>query len=163
VGAGEGHLVDLLTEKGFTNIWVLDISQAAIERTKQRMGKKATGVHWIVADMLTFEPPVQFDVWHDRAAFHFLTTDEKINRYISIAEKSVKPGGHLFMGTFSELGPKKCSGLEIKQYSGGAMTKVFSPSFQNIRCVQEDHLTPFQTMQNFLFCSFIKLKHSPVI
>ncbi|HWI92107.1 MAG TPA: class I SAM-dependent methyltransferase [Flavisolibacter sp.] len=154
IGGGDSHFVDALLDKGYKNIWVLDISAAAIERAKNRLGEKATMVHWIVCDVTEFQPPVQFDLWHDRAAFHFLTSEEKIYRYASIAEDAIKKNGYLVLGTFSENGPKKCSGLDIKQYSEAAMSARFELSFERIKCVSEDHETPFHTMQNFLFCSF---------
>ncbi|MBL7744888.1 MAG: methyltransferase [Chitinophagaceae bacterium] len=154
IGGGDSHLVDVLLDKGYENIWVLDISANAIERAKKRLGERADKVHWVVSDVIAFEPPVAFDFWHDRAAFHFLTTEEKINKYVSIAEHAIKKDGYLVLGTFSEQGPKKCSGLEIKQYSEASMSSRFEASFERIKCIQEDHVTPFNTTQNFLFCSF---------
>ncbi len=154
IGGGDSHFVDALLAKGYRNIYVLDISVNAIERAKQRLGAKASKVHWIVSDITEFEPPVQFDFWHDRAAFHFLTSEEKIYKYVSIAEDAVKKGGYLVLGTFSENGPTKCSGLEIKQYSEASMSARFEIAFDRIKCVTEDHTTPFNTIQNFLFCSF---------
>lgn len=154
VGGGESRLADTLLEKGYCNIWVLDISSKAIETTKQRLGEKAAKIHWILSDIEAFQPPVKYDLWHDRAAFHFLTTDDSIDKYISIAEESTETGSHLILGTFSENGPQKCSGLEIKQYSESSMTVRFSVGFEKIKCLTEDHKTPFGTVQNFLFCSF---------
>ncbi len=156
IGGGDSHFVDALLDKGYNNIYVLDISIKAIERAKKRLGNKASKVHWIVCDITEFEPPVQFDFWHDRAAFHFLTTEEKIYKYVSIAEDAVKKDGYLILGTFSENGPKKCSGLEIKQYSEASMSARFEVAFDRIKCITEDHTTPFNTVQNFLFCSFKK-------
>lgn len=156
IGGGDSHFVDALLAKGYQNIWVLDISAAAIERAKKRLGGKAAQVHWIVSDVTEFEPTVSFDFWHDRAAFHFLTTEEKIYQYVSIAENAIKQNGYLILGTFSENGPKKCSGLDIKQYSEASMSARFEIAFDRIKCIQEDHLTPFNTIQNFLFCSFRK-------
>ena len=154
IGGGDSHFVDALLNKGYQNIYVLDISENAIERVKQRLGSRASKVHWIVADITEFEPPVQFDFWHDRAAFHFLTTEDKIYKYVSIAEDVIKKDGYLILGTFSENGPKKCSGLEIKQYSEASMSARFEIAFDRIKCITEDHKTPFNTDQNFLFCSF---------
>ncbi|MEO6454828.1 MAG: class I SAM-dependent methyltransferase [Ginsengibacter sp.] len=154
IGGGDSHFVDALLNRGYKNIYVLDISAKAIERAKERLGAKASKVHWIVCDVTEFEPPVHFDFWHDRAAFHFLTTEGKIYKYVSIAEDATRKNGYLILGTFSENGPKKCSGLEIKQYSEASMSARFEVAFDRIKCVQEDHLTPFNTIQNFLFCSF---------
>lgn len=156
IGGGDSHFVDALLEKGYKNIYVLDISAKAIEKAKQRLGERASQVHWIVSDVTEFEPPVQFDFWHDRAAFHFLTTEVAIYKYVSIAEDAIKKDGYLILGTFSENGPRKCSGLEIKQYSEASMSARFEIAFDRIKCIQEDHTTPFNTVQNFLFCSFRK-------
>ncbi len=156
IGGGDSYFVDALLDKGYKNIYVLDISAKAIERAKERLGTDASKVHWIVSDITEFQPPVQFDFWHDRAAFHFLTTEEMIYKYVSIAEDAVKKGSYLILGTFSENGPTKCSGLEIKQYSEASMSARFEIAFDRIKCMEEVHLTPFNTTQNFLFCSFKK-------
>ena len=156
IGGGDSHFVDALLDKGYQNIYVLDISANAIKRAKERLGEKASKVHWIVSDITEFEPPVQFDFWHDRAAFHFLTTEEAVYKYVSIAEDAIKKDGYLILGTFSENGPTKCSGLEIRQYSEASMSARFEIAFDRIKCILEDHTTPFNTVQNFLFCSFRK-------
>jgi SAM-dependent methyltransferase len=156
IGGGDSNLVDALLDKGYRNIWVLDISSSALERAKIRLGEKASLVHWIVTDVTEFEPPVQYDFWHDRAAFHFLTSEEAINKYVSIAEAGVTNNGYLVLGTFSENGPEKCSGLQIKQYNEASMSARFEVAFNRIKCITENHTTPFNTVQNFLFCSFQK-------
>ena len=156
VGGGDSHFVDALLDKGYQNIWVLDISDIAIEKAKQRLGVKAANIHWIVSDVTTFTPTVQFDFWHDRAAFHFLTTEDKIYQYVFTAENAIKKDGYLILGTFSENGPEKCSGLAIQQYSETSMSARFEVAFDRIKCISEDHTTPFNTVQNFLFCSFKK-------
>ena len=115
IGGGDSKLVDFLLEEGYENITVLDISEKAIEKAQLRLGSKADKVNWIVSDITQFNPTTQYDIWHDRAAFHFLTTEVDINKYVKTIEKSVSK--HLIVGTFSENGPQKCSGLEIKQYS----------------------------------------------
>ena len=154
IGGGDSHLVDALLDKGYQNIWVLDISANALEKAKQRLGEKAKQVHWIVTDVTEFIPPVQFDFWHDRAAFHFLTNEEAVNQYVSIAESGIKENGYLVLGTFSENGPEKCSGLQIKQYNEASMSERFEVAFSRIKCITENHTTPFNTIQHFLFCSF---------
>ncbi|MGV3613255.1 MAG: class I SAM-dependent methyltransferase [Fluviicola sp.] len=154
IGGGDSKLVDFLLEDGFENITVLDISEKALERAKERLGSKADLVNWVVSDITAFEPNTTFDVWHDRAAFHFLTTTEQIEKYMTTARNSVT--GYLTIGTFSENGPKKCSGLDIKQYSEETLTAELQNGFEKIRCITEDHTTPFDTTQNFLFCSFRK-------
>ena len=154
VGGGDSHLVDALLDIGFRNIYVLDISEKAIERARKRLGNDATLVNWIIKDVLDFHPLMKFDLWHDRAAFHFLTTYQKIRDYLAIAKKSIKQNGFLTLGTFSEKGPTRCSGLEIKRYSELFMSKLFEQRFDRIKCIEENHLTPFKTIQSFTFCSF---------
>ncbi len=155
IGGGDSRLVDALLERGFSNISVLDISAKAIEKAKQRLGDLAEKVHWIECDISEFEPePGAFDLWHDRAAFHFLTTEPQVARYADMAGRAVCPGGYLVLGTFSPDGPKKCSGLDIRQYSRATMQAIFAPWFRRIRCAETEHLTPFQTKQHFLFCGF---------
>ena len=152
IGGGDSKLVDYLLNEGFENVTVLDISAKSLEKAKERLGEKANKVNWIVSDITEFEPNMTFDVWHDRATFHFLTTTEQITKYINTARKSVN--GFLTIGTFSKNGPEKCSGLEIKQYNEDELTIELKNGFDKIKCVTEDHLTPFDTTQNFLFCSF---------
>ena len=154
IGGGDSHFVDALLEKGYQNIWVLDISANAIERAKKRLREKASIVHWVVSDVTEFKPQVQYDFWHDRAAFHFLTTEDKIGKYVSLAEHAIKRNGYLILGTFSETGPDKCSGLDVKKYSETSMSARFEIAFDRIKCIHENHSTPFNTVQNFLFCSF---------
>ncbi|HEY0730980.1 MAG TPA: class I SAM-dependent methyltransferase [Chitinophagaceae bacterium] len=158
IGGGDSHFADAVLDKGYKNIYVLDISANAIERARQRLGQRASQIRWIVSDVTEFKPPVQFDFWHDRAAFHFLTTEDAIYKYVSIAEDAIKKDGYLILGTFSENGPKKCSGLEIKQYSEASMSERFEAGFDRIKCTLENHVTPLNTVQNFLFCSFRKNK-----
>lgn len=154
IGGGDSNLVDALLEKGYTNIWVLDISSAALEKAKMRLGEKAATVQWIVSDITEFIPDVQFDFWHDRAVFHFLTENEKIEKYVSTVSAAVKQNGNFLLGTFSENGPLKCSGLFITQYSESAMKETFNAQFEAVKCFTENHTTPFDTVQNFQFCGF---------
>jgi trans-aconitate methyltransferase len=157
IGGGDSNLVDVLMEKGYQNISVLDISATALEKAKKRLGEKANSVIWIVADINDFKPTEKYDFWHDRAAFHFLTSDEKIDNYVRLAENNIRANGFLILGTFSENGPEKCSGLTIKQYSETSMSNRFNKAFKRIKCVHEEHHTPFKTSQDFLFCSFQKM------
>ena len=154
IGGGDSKLVDYLLYEGFENVTVLDISAKSLERAKNRLGEKANKVNWIVSDITEFEPNMMYDIWHDRATFHFLTKTDQIKKYIKIARNSVS--GFLTIGTFSNNGPKKCSGLEIKQYNQEQLTSELKNGFDKIKCISEDHLTPFETTQNFLFCSFKK-------
>ncbi len=158
VGGGDSLLVDTLLDLGYTDITVLDISATSLERVKNRLGERALRVKWIVADAATFKPTEQYDFWHDRAAFHFLTQEQEIENYIDIIQQRIKPKGILVIGTFSEQGPKKCSGIEIKQYSETTMTERLQKFFEKVKCITVDHTTPFNTIQNFIFCSFKKLQ-----
>ena len=155
IGGGDSKLVDHLLEQGYEDLTVLDISEKALEKAKIRLGEQAKKIKWVVSDITQYKPDTTFDVWHDRATFHFLTTPEQVSKYLEIAKKSVT--GYLIIGTFSENGPKKCSGLDIKQYSEKTLTAELKDNFDKIRCVTEDHKTPFDTTQNFLFCSFKKI------
>ncbi len=157
VGGGDSLFVDNLLKLGYNNITVLDISAAAINKAKQRLGKKANTVKWIVADILELNMEQQFDCWHDRAAFHFLTTAPEIDTYLNVAQKHISPGGKLIIGTFSTDGPEKCSGLSVKQYSENILSATLQKWFSKIRCITTDHVTPFKTIQQFLFCSFQKI------
>lgn len=158
IGGGDSFLVDHLLDLGYQDISVLDISAAAIDRAKQRLGDRAKNVKWIVADAATFTPTEKYDFWHDRAAFHFLTDEQEISNYLETARQNINPTGVLVIGTFSEQGPKKCSGIEIKQYSETTMTDRLKNFFEKIKCITVDHKTPFDTIQNFVFCSFRKLQ-----
>ena len=158
IGGGDSFLVDHLIDLGYQDISVLDISAAAIDRAKQRLGDKSKNVKWIVADAATFKPTEKYDFWHDRAAFHFLTDEQEISNYLETARQNINATGVLVIGTFSEQGPKKCSGIEIKQYSETSMTDRLKNFFEKIKCITVDHKTPFDTIQNFVFCSFRKLQ-----
>jgi len=155
-GGGDSMLVDHLLKLGFENITVLDISSHALHRAKNRLGDKGKTVKWVVADEAHCNPAEQYDAWHDRAAFHFLTDESDIENYIATIQKCIRPGGYFLVGTFSEQGPKKCSGLEVKQYSEKSITEKLQSHFDKIKCFTVDHHTPFNTVQNFLFCSFRK-------
>jgi len=155
IGGGDSKLVDFLIAEGYSNISVLDISEASIQRAKDRLGKDAAKVKWIVTDILDFKPTEKYDLWHDRAAFHFQTDKDKIEKYLHIVRHAVD--GMVIIGTFSVDGPKKCSGLEIKQYDENGMKEKFEDAdFENIECKREDHVTPSGAIQNFVFCSFVK-------
>jgi SAM-dependent methyltransferase len=159
IGGGDSKLADYLLNEGFENITVLDISSIALDKAKQRLGDKAKKVNWIVSDITSYEPSTHFDVWHDRATFHFLTTKDQVAKYIDTARKAVD--GYLTIGTFSDTGPDKCSGLNVKQYSEETLSQELKKGFDKIRCITEDHTTPFDTRQNFLFCSFKRHTDSP--
>lgn len=148
--------VDHLLELDYEDITVMDISNAAIQRAKERLGSKSDRIKWIVSDVSDFIPTEQYDFWHDRAAFHFLTDKNEIENYVETTTKAIPQNGILVIGTFSKQGPTKCSGIEIKQYSEQTMTDLFQNHFQKIGCITIDHTTPSETNQNFVFCSFRK-------
>lgn len=153
VGGGESTLVDDLLLRGYKNITVLDISQAAIDLTKRRLGSAAEQVHWLVGDITKIElEPLAYDFWHDRAVFHFLTTREQRIAYIKQVARSVKPGGHIIVSTFGPEGPTKCSGLEVMRYDADSLHSEFGPRFRLIESSEEMHHTPFGISQQFLYC-----------
>jgi ubiquinone/menaquinone biosynthesis C-methylase UbiE len=162
IGGGDSFLVDNLLNLNYQDLTVLDISATALDKAKQRLGKRADKVKWIVADVATFRPTEKYDFWHDRAAFHFLTQELEIENYLNTVQKSIQPTGVFVIGTFSEQGPEKCSGIEIKQYSETTMTDRLAKFFEKIKCIKVDHKTPSDAIQNFIFCSFKKLQKKSV-
>lgn len=156
IGAGESFLASFLLADGFTDISILDISEEALDHARLRLGEKAKNLKWITADISNFVPEDKYDLWHDRAAFHFLTEEKAIQNYLKTLENSINPGGFVILGTFSEKGPAKCSGLEIKQYSIDEMSDLLPDNFQKLHCENIDHITPSGAVQNFTFCSFKK-------
>lgn len=158
VGGGDSNLVDALLDRGYQNIWVLDISETALDKARNRLAIKAQNVNWIVTDILEFQSDIRFDFWHDRAVFHFLTESCDIEKYVNLVCNLVAEGGGFLLGTFSENGPQKCSGLNITQYNDIKMKETFDLCFQSVKCFSEDHITPFNTVQNFQFCGFKKIK-----
>lgn len=158
MGGGDSFFVDHLLELGYTDVTVLDISASAIKRAKKRLGTLANKVKWIVCDAAKFEPTELYDFWHDRAAFHFLTALQEVESYISAAYKGISKDGILVLGTFSAEGPEKCSGIPIQQYSESSMTNVLKSRFEKTNCMLANHKTPFNTVQQFIFCSFKKCK-----
>ena len=156
IGAGESRLVDNLLELGFTNISVLDISLKSIEKTKKRLGLKSKLVNWIVSDINDFKPECKYDLWHDRAAFHFLKDSSEIDNYLKLLKNSLNVEANLIIATFSENGPLKCSGLEVSRYSESSITDLLSNDFELISSEISVHNTPFNTTQEFLFSKFKK-------
>ena len=154
IGGGESRFVNYLLDKGFENISVLDISATAIEKKKRELGAKSTTITWIVSDIVDFKPTETYDFWHDRATFHFLTDQNDVATYVQTVQQFVAPEGALILSTFSENGPTKCSGLPIQQYSEMTLSARVETFFTKIKCVIVDHITPFETVQNFVFCSF---------
>ncbi len=156
IGGGDSFLVEYLLDLGYRNITVLDISAAAIERAKVRMGERSSKVNWVVSNILDFKPSEKYAVWHDRAAFHFLNQADEVEKYVAIANNSIEQNGSLLIGTFSIEGPIKCSGIDIKQYSAESLEKTFSANFELQESFIVDHPTPSGSLQNFVFGEFKK-------
>ena len=153
VGGGESTLVDDLLARGYQSVAVLDVSRTAIEVTKRRLGQTADRVQWVVGDITNVELPSNaYDVWHDRAVFHFLTTMEQRVAYVRQVARAVKPGGHVLVSTFGPEGPTKCSGLEVVRYDADSLHAQFGIGFRLLESLKELHNTPFGTTQQFLYC-----------
>lgn len=158
IGGGSSTLVDDLFKKGFSNLSVLDISANAIETSRERLGKRAEKVEWIVADITNVSLPENYyDVWHDRAVFHFLTDAGDRKKYVELVMRSLKVGGHIIVASFGLNGPTKCSGLDVVRYSPETMSDEFGESFRLIKSLNETHRTPFETTQEFIYCYCRKL------
>ena len=155
VGSGESTLVDDLLAHGYENITVLDISHRAIDEGRKRLGKASERVHWLVADITKVElTPLAYDVWHDRAVFHFLTGPSDRAAYIRQVVRAVKPGGHVIVSTFGPEGPTKCSGLDVVRYDADSLLREFGTHVRLLESSTEVHRTPSGTTQQFLYCHF---------
>ena len=154
IGGGDSLLADHLLDLGYSDITVLDVSAQAIKRAKLRLGERASAVHWIESDIRDFKPTKTYGLWHDRAAFHFLTAPPEIERYVGLVSRTVSNNGYFILGTFSDKGPEKCSGLPITQYSIADMQERFKPGFKPVSCKDIAHLTPSGGKQDFTFCCF---------
>jgi SAM-dependent methyltransferase len=153
VGGGESTLVDDLLARGYENITVLDISQTAVDANRRRLGNSAHRIHWLVADITRIEiEPFTFDVWHDRAVFHFLTTSADRAAYVRQVAHAVKPGGHVIVSTFGPQGPTRCSGLDVVRYDADSLHAEFGGRFRLVESSKQLHSTPFGTQQQFLYC-----------
>lgn len=158
VGGGQSFLVDRLLDARFEHVAVLDISQTAIEATKARLGERASQVEWIVADITQHVVLGEYDVWHDRAVFHFITDPDDRKHYVELLKRSLPIGGHFVVGTFAKGGPEKCSGLTICQYDAATMQAELGPSFEPLNCSEYHHTTPSGKPQLFFFGVFRKKK-----
>jgi trans-aconitate methyltransferase len=156
VGGGASRLVDSLLERGFHRIAILDLSASALEEAKNRLGRRADGINWITADVTDWEPSSTYDLWHDRAAFHFLTEAADRDAYIVRLKKAVRAGGHVIIATFAPDGPEKCSGLPIVRYDPKAVASALGPEFELIDSRRHDHVTPGGNMQRFQFSRFLR-------
>jgi len=154
IGGGAARLVDALIERGFRAITVLDLSEAALAAAKARLGDSAHGVQWLASDVTTWEPPQSFDIWHDRAAFHFLTEARDRAAYLSRLRQALKPGGHAIIATFAPDGPERCSGLPVMRYDAASLAQTLGDSFELVETRSHQHITPWHSMQRFQFSIF---------
>ncbi len=153
VGGGASTLVDDLLANGYTDLTVLDLSSHALNAARQRLGKEEAQVRWIEADITTVDLPAKrYDIWHDRAVFHFLTTPEQREAYVQTVFRSVKPGGHVIVATFAEDGPLECSGLPVMRYRPEELHDQFGEAFKLLIHAKEAHQTPAGKVQQFVYC-----------
>lgn len=153
VGGGASSLVDDLLAAGYRDISVLDLSAAALAAARQRLAARAGLVHWIEGDITQVDlPPARYDLWHDRAVFHFLTDPAARQRYVEQVMRAVRPGGHVIVATFAEDGPLQCSGLPVMRYSAEQLHAEFGERFQLLAERRESHRTPFGSLQRFVYC-----------
>ena len=154
IGGGASRLVDRLIDAGYEDLTVLDLSAAALDAAKARVGEQAGQVHWLVADVTAWTPQRLYDVWHDRAAFHFLTDPADRAAYVARLRRALKAGGHVIIGSFAPDGPEKCSGLPVARHDSKSLAEALGPGFALIDSRRRDHLTPWGVTQHFQFSTF---------
>lgn len=157
IGGGASRLVDALLQDGYRNLAVLDLSANALDVAKKRIGAAASTVDWIVADATTWRPAKAWDVWHDRAAFHFLTDPRDRAAYVERLRSAVAPGGHVIIATFAPDGPEKCSGLPVQRHDSASLSAELGPEFELVETRSETHHTPWHSTQAFQFSRFRRL------
>jgi SAM-dependent methyltransferase len=154
IGGGASRLVDCLLARGFENITVLDLSATALASARARLADRGGKVKWIAADATQWRPPENYDVWHDRAAFHFLTREEEQNAYIQRLRQALRRGGHVIIGTFAPDGPEKCSGLPVARHNAESLSAILGAGFVLVDSRRHEHATPWQAVQKFQFSTF---------
>ena len=154
IGGGASRLVDSLVTKGFRAVTVLDLSEAALKTAQARLGQCATPVRWLVADATTWEPSQKYDVWHDRAAFHFLTEEKDRTAYVARLRRALKVEGHAIIATFALEGPENCSGFPVVRYDPASLGQTLGPEFKLVNTLQHEHATPWGSQQVFQFSVF---------
>lgn len=157
IGGGSSVLIDQLLDADFSDVTVLDISERALIGSKERLGAQAADVHWIVSDVLDWTPARSYDVWHDRAVFHFLTEESDRALYRATLAKGLRAGGMLIFGTFAENGPERCSGLRVKRWSAASLAFELGPEFHLVESLRENHRTPGGAIQPFTWARFLRL------
>jgi 2-polyprenyl-3-methyl-5-hydroxy-6-metoxy-1,4-benzoquinol methylase len=154
IGGGASSLVDHVLDLGVERVAVLDISESALGMSKRRLGSRASSVEWIVGDVTVLDDLGRFDVWHDRAVFHFLTDEEDRRHYVRLAERTVRPDGTAVMATFASDGPERCSGLEVRRYDSAQLAAQCGAGFELSQTQRHVHMTPGSVRQNFLYATF---------
>jgi trans-aconitate methyltransferase len=157
IGGGASRLADVLLDDGYRNLAVLDLSANALDAAKRRIGPAASAVDWIVADATTWRPARTYDVWHDRAAFHFLTNPRDRAAYVERLRTAVAPGGHVIIATFAPDGPEKCSGLPVQRHDSASLSRELGTDFELVETRAETHHTPWHSTQAFQFSRFRKM------
>jgi SAM-dependent methyltransferase len=158
IGGGASRLVDVLLDEGFEDLTVLDISESAVEAAKARLGARAKEVQWVVADVTTWKPPRHYDLWHDRAALHFLIDPHDRIAYGERVAMGVRPGGHVIIGTFALDGPERCSGLPVMRHDTASLAHMLGPEFEPVETRRHDHRTPTGSTQRFQFSRFRRVR-----
>ena len=156
IGGGTSKLAGILLDQGYRRLTVLDISGSSIEKTKLQLGEKWKQITWIEADVTQFDFTERFDIWHDRAVFHFLTDPVDRRKYVDVLNQALKPGGHLIISTFGLKGPPRCSGVNVVRYSVETLHNEFGNTFVMVESYDEVHNTPSNVQQNFVYCRFNK-------
>jgi 2-polyprenyl-3-methyl-5-hydroxy-6-metoxy-1,4-benzoquinol methylase len=154
IGGGASRLVDALVDEGYEAVTVLDLSESALAAAKRRLGQTAARVTWLVADVVGWKPPQRYDVWHDRAAFHFLTDAADRSAYVACLREALRPGGHAIIATFALDGPERCSGLPVIRYDAASLGEVLGDDFSLVETRRHDHHTPMGSTQRFQFSVF---------
>lgn len=157
VGGGASTLVDCLQARGYENLSVLDIAAGALELAKERLGDAAEKVRWHASDVTSFVPPQTYDLWHDRAVFHFLTNPSDREKYVDVLKRAVPKGGHVIIATFAIGGPKKCSGLDVEQYDAPKLLETLGAEFRLLEEACETHITPAKAKQTFSYFRLMRL------
>jgi len=157
VGGGASRLADALLEAGFRDVTVLDVSEEALETARRRLGQRASSITWVVADATRWEPGASFDLWHDRAVFHFMTRPEEREAYLASLRRSLRIGGQAIIGTFATGGPERCSGLPVQRYEPESLAAVLGAEFRLVDSLHEDHHTPAGKVQKFQFSRFVRV------
>ncbi len=157
VGGGTSTLVDCLLDTGYDNLGVLDVSPVVLQRTRRRLGARAGSIEWLLADVTHFEPSHSWDLWHDRAVLHFLTDPEDMLGYRRSMLAALAEDGHAVISTFGPEGPTKCSGLDVRRHDVGSLSEALGPTMQLVESVLEEHVTPKDATQQFLYCRFRRI------